>query len=189
MTANESFGGQVKSLRLEVRQPSRPFSILVREVLEEQLNRTKYILQRLRELNNLSKHMSDELTKLRDASQNLEKEEAATEDSKKETATIELREFRLENSIPEVKLNLEDESANAEAALFQSRTVELTPDGLKGEIQTIESLREAVRNERQRAVIQLEDANRKASQYIDTLVSVLKMVNETCHGQEPPSVR
>jgi hypothetical protein len=58
----------------------------------------------------------------------------------------------------------------------------LNKDEINALVSTIEADRETVRNERQMCTSQFENANQRASQYMNMLSSVIKTMNEMKMG-------
>lgn len=152
--------------------------LVFRESIEEVNEDKKYFLTRLEMYNKMGEALSKYLKCLREASQELEKKVKRESDSENGKITVELKRICLETN--RVK-DAPDEDILLpfyECMLVQTVTAELSADQLRREIANIEAQLESVRNKRQMVTTQFENANKIASQYINLLSQVFKMMNE-----------
>jgi len=152
---------------------------VMKESIQEQNEDKRYWLGRLREQNKIAEALNNQMRELNNASQQL----AQRERQNRQNSTVDVRTTRLSIArLPQHQFKSINTPQSLQYKLSAPAPRKLNRSQLQAEIAAVENQQETVRNDRQMASTQFENANQKATQYINMLSSVLKTMNEMRKG-------
>jgi hypothetical protein len=154
-----------------------------RESIVQQNEDKKYWLIRLKEMNKIAEAQADYLKYLQDRLKRLEEKARAKQDDDEDAEKR--GPDKVGADLKAFDLGADDRGAISgcdSVPCVTPRARLLNKDEINALVSTIEADRETVRNERQMCTSQFENANQRASQYMNMLSSVIKTMNEMKMG-------
>ena len=145
-----------------------------RESIKEQNEDKKYWLGRLKEMNKIAQALADQLKYLNQAMRKIPERGESGKDRDNEQKKVAVH-------VKNVKCPISKRDKYKRCSIT-TRKASMSSSQIQKEISKIEAQRETVRNKRQLAASQFENANKIAGQYINMLASVLKTLNEMNKG-------